>query len=410
MRGLCHHWQSSLEVPVMRIHVLGLGTIGSLLSHHLRRALQPASSITLIYRTQRRIKQALAQGGAIHIEEAGLVSTASGFLYDTFNDPIQNPQSSPEHIDSLFVTTKAQQTIHAINGLVSRLSKNSTIVLLQNGMGVYEILINEVFRNPEQRPHFILASNTHGAYLKTGQHIVHAGQGAIEFAIVPDISGRNYEAGFLDSSVPKFERKPRLSDITTPDDPSYGNYKTLRETVAALLLLELLNVSWRPISYLQTVMRRKLVVNAVVNPLTALMGCRNGDLFHNHNSSAYNIMDKICGEASAVFKAQAIAESQAWLNSLAMEGIDPNDVTVGRLPAALSSEMLKKEVLRVADNTKHNISSMLSDIRRGRSTEIDFINGYLLNLGATHRVKMPYNSMLLHLIKLRGAIPLDQIL
>jgi 2-dehydropantoate 2-reductase len=277
-------------------------------------------------------------------------------------------------------------------------------------MGVYEILINEVFRNPEQRPHFILASNTHGAYLKTAQHIVHAGQGAIEFAIVPHISGRNYEAGFLDNSVPKFERKPRLSDITTPDDPSYESYKTLRETVAALLLLEPLNVSWRSISYLQTVIRRKLVVNAVINPLTALMGCRNGDLFRNHNSSAYNIMDNICREASAVFKAQAMAESQAWSNSLAMEGIDPNDVVVGRLPEALSSEMLKKEVLRVADSTKHNISSMLSDIRRGRSTEIDFINGYLLNLGTTHRVKMPCSSVLLHLVKLRGAIPLDQIL
>jgi 2-dehydropantoate 2-reductase len=396
----------------MHFHVLGVGATGSLISHHLRRVLPTTHSITLIYRTAKSSRNALSHGGLIQIENDGLLSTANGFRFETFHSlPIAPAKGSMEKlqtIESLFVATKAHHTIPALNHIAPRLSKDSTIVLLQNGMGVYEMLINEVFRNPEQRPHFILASNTHGAFRKDTFHIVHTGQGNICFGIIPDYAGRAYEAGFHNEAVSKLERKPRLSDITTPDDPSFERYKSLRSTVAALLLLESLNASWNPIAYMQTVMRRKVVVNAVINPLTALMGCRNGDIFSTRSS--YRIMRRICLEASSVFKAQAEAETQTWLDTLVTQGIDAEDVAIGRLPPELCAPMLEREVLRIARGTEGNISSMLSDIRRGRTTEIDFINGYLLNLGATYNIRMPANAMLLNLVKMRTAIPLDQML
>jgi len=159
---------------------------------------------------------------------------------------------------------------------------------------------------------------------------------------------------------------------------------------------------------MQTAMRRKVVVNAVINPLTALMGCRNGDIFTT--ASSYRVMKRICCEASSVFKAQTEAETQTWLDTLVTQGIDANDVAIGRLPRALTAPMLEREVIRVAQATRGNISSMLTDIRRGRTTEIDYINGYLLNLGSSYRVEMPANATLLNLIKMRSAIPLDQML
>jgi len=399
----------------MRFHVLGLGSVGSLLSHHLRRAIPTTHSITLIHKTQRQARDALSHGGVIRIENHGLLSTAHGFRFENFDaldvSSMAQTEGSAKHvetIESLFVTTKAHQTLPAIRRLVPRLSKNSTIVLLQNGMGMYEALVHEVFRNPEQRPHFILASNTHGAFRKDTYHVVHAGQGTIDFGIVPDIAGRAFEAGFLDESVPKPERKPHLSDITTPDDPSFERYRSLRSTVAAMLLLEPLDVSWKPMAHIQTAMRRKLVVNAVINPLTAIMGCRNGDIFTT--PSSHRLMQRICQEASNVFMVQTKAETQTWLQTLVSEGIDVDDVAIGRLPRALTKTMLEEEVLRVAQATKGNISSMLSDVRHGRTTEIDFINGYLLKLGLTYHVEMPATATLLNLVKMRSAIPLDQML
>ncbi|KAG5647759.1 hypothetical protein DXG03_008482 [Asterophora parasitica] len=399
----------------MRFHILGLGPIGNLISYHLRRALPREHSITLIHKTHSQAKDTARLGG-ISIESQGLVATADGFRSEAFEalGPVSSKNSptrrvgAAETIESLFISTKAHQTVPAVRRLLPRLSANSTIVLMQNGMGIYEELVHDIFRNPEQRPHFVLASNTHGAFRKD-THFVHAGVGAIKFGIVPDSAQRNYESGFDDTTIPKPERRPRLSDITPiTDDPYYQKYSSLRNTVAALLVMENLNVSWMPIAQVQTAMRTKLVANAVINPLSALMGCRNGDLFHS--TASKRLLRRVCQEASAAFTAQIKADSQAWLESLAASGADTQNMALEGIPRSLTQHALEEEVLRVAQATKGNISSMLADVRRGRSTEVDFLNGYLLKLGNTYRVPMPATATLLNLVKMRGAIPIDQML
>lgn len=403
----------------MRFHILGLGPIGSLLSHHLRRTLPQIHPITLIHKNEGQANAARANGCAIRVEINGIVTSTDGFVSEAFNAPTvirRNSQDSQQtigtgqdKIESLFITTKAHQTVPAIRRLLPRLSPNSTIVLLQNGMGVYEELTHDIFRNPDQRPHFILASNTHGAFRKDTYDIVHAGVGEIRFGIVPDPSGRDFEVGFEDQAVPRGERAPRLSDISdTAQDLSHEKYKSLRGTVAAMLLLEGLNVSWKPMSDVETTMRQKLVVNAVINPLTALMGCRNGDIFRT--GASRRIAQRVCQEASYVFEAQLKADTKLWFDSLASAGMDTQGVPVKRLPRKLTKSALEEEVFRVAQMTRGNVSSMLADIRTGRSTEVDFINGYLLKLGNTYRVQMPATAMLLNLVKMRSSIPLDQIL
>ncbi|KAG6890006.1 hypothetical protein C0995_012966 [Termitomyces sp. Mi166 len=402
----------------MRLHILGLGPVGNLLAFHLRRALPSHHTITLIHKTQSQANTSLSHGGIIQIENQGVVTTARGFGSEVFEATKPATLSASEGsraggadiIESLFITTKAHSTVPAVRRLLPRLSPNTTIVLMHNGMGVYEELICDIFRNPEQRPHFILSSNTHGAFRKdTAKLFVHAGIGSIRFGIVPDPEGRNFEAGFNDTTVPQSERRPRLSDLTPSEaDPKYKRYISLRDTVAALLLMESLNVSWLPMSEVQTAMRRKLVANAVINPLTALMGCRNGDIFTTN--AAARLAQRVCYEASEAFAAEFNSESKAWLDSLVSRGVNIEDVPVGQFPRALAGKALEAEVRRVAEATRGNISSMLADVRRGRSTEVEFINGYLLKLGATYQVPMPATATLLNLVKMRSAIPIDQML
>jgi 2-dehydropantoate 2-reductase len=379
------------------------------------------------------VSEALAAGSTIRAENNGVVVSASGFESEVFetsyskltNELLSNRKSllskvtarrsdterlessrdrqDSESIESLIITTKSYTTLSAIRRLLPRLSSNSTIVLLQNGMGIYERLVHELFRNPEQRPHFILASNTHGAWLKKFYHVVHAGVGDIDFGIVPDPVGRNFEAALQDEQVPLSDRKLSVDDLANSlNDPSFERYRTLRNTVTALSSLSPLNASWKPMAQIQVAMRQKLVVNAVINPLTAIMGCRNGEIFTSEGS--HRIMRRVCQEAADVYSAQIRGEAQAWLDD---KGIK-KQVAVGRIPKALTSEALESECLRVASLTKSNISSMLSDIRNGRHTEIDFINGYLLSLGWTYNVQMPATAMLLNLVKMRTIIPLDQ--
>jgi 2-dehydropantoate 2-reductase len=46
--------------------------------------------------------------------------------------------------------------------------------------------------------------------------------------------------------------------------------------------------------------------------------------------------------------------------------------------------------------------SMLQDVMRGRRTEIDYLNGYLVDQGRRVGVRTPFNEMIVHLIHQHG--------
>ncbi|KAG1864730.1 ketopantoate reductase PanE/ApbA C terminal-domain-containing protein [Suillus subalutaceus] len=386
-------------------------------------SLAPEELISIVTLIQKTAKQAWTPQNAaakITVENQGIRQSTDGFdieVFDKhsgsgggvrFNPKLSREESAgftpsdgdlrTEPIDALFITTKAHSTAPALSHLAPRLTSRSTVVLLQNGMGLYEDLVQRIFRNPESRPHFILASNTHGAWLKSAFHVVHAGIGDITFGIVPDSRKRDFETSMADESKPLYERSLVLDDITHPDDPSFDQYRSLRHTVAVLRSLDALGCKWSPITEVQLAMRKKLVVNAIVNPLTAVLGCRNGGLFKDESSQ--NMMRSVCEEAAAAFCAQIEADTQSWLDSLAPSW--------GRVPKELGADALEREVLRVTHVTRGNMSSMLSDIRKNNPTEIDFLNGYLVRLGEQYNIPMPVNRALVQLVKMRCSIPIDQ--
>ncbi|PWN45614.1 hypothetical protein IE81DRAFT_285129 [Ceraceosorus guamensis] len=292
-------------------------------------------------------------------------------------------------IDSLIVSSKADTTLDAIKSLSKRLTPASTVVLLQNGQGVLDLLNTRLFPDPETRPNFIIASTTHGAYRRNRLHVVHAAFGTLNFAIVPNPARapRGYEHLLVQNH--------KLLDVgAIPSDPH--STLTLQRTVATLLSLPL-NVTWQPIREMQLTVLKKLVVNACINPLTALAECRNGDLFGN--GPATDTMRSICAEASTVLIAQARAAA-------ARDRLDDPEGAEERL--AQAEEVFKpggllSEALDVARLTSQNISSMLQDIQSNRgSTEVEFINGYIAALGESMRIPTPVNLNLARLVTLKA--------
>ncbi|KAG1783529.1 ketopantoate reductase PanE/ApbA C terminal-domain-containing protein [Suillus placidus] len=394
------------SISDMRFHVLGLGPIGCLLAHNLRSVLPRTHPVTLIQKTAKQAWTPQNAAAKITVENQGVRQSTDAFdieVFDKhsgsgggvrFNPKLSREQSAgftpsdgdlrTEPIEALFITTKAHSTAPALSHLAPRLTSRSTVVLLQNGMGLYEDLVQRIFRNPESRPHFILASNTHGAWLNRK---------------------RDFEISMVDESKPLYERSLVLDDITRPDDPSFDQYRSLRHTVAVLQSLDALGCKWSPIADVQIAMRKKLVVNALLNPLTAVLGCRNGGLFKDESSQ--NMMRSVCEEAAAAFRAQIEADTQSWLDSLA-PSVDKSQVPVGRVPKELGADALQREVLRVTHVTRGNMSSMLSDVRKNNPTEIDFLNGYLVRLGEQYNIPMPVNRALVQLVKMRCSIPIDQ--
>jgi len=53
----------------------------------------------------------------------------------------------------------------------------------------------------------------------------------------------------------------------------------------------------------------------------------------------------------------------------------------------------------VMSKTSNNLSSMLQDVRAGKQTEIEYINGYIVRRGEEMGIKCVMNYMLLQLVK-----------
>jgi len=114
----------------------------------------------------------------------------------------------------------------------------------------------------------------------------------------------------------------------------------------------------------------KLIINAAINPLTALLGVTNGELLKS--GAARKIMGIAAEEAAFVASAKGIKTSF-------------------KNPALAAEE--------VAAATSGNISSMLQDIRRNSPTEIDAICGEIVREGKRLNVPTPVNNLLFQLVQ-----------
>nr|WP_281248630.1 ketopantoate reductase C-terminal domain-containing protein [Domibacillus antri] len=65
-------------------------------------------------------------------------------------------------------------------------------------------------------------------------------------------------------------------------------------------------------------------------------------------------------------------------------------------------DALKKTIYSVFDPNMsgHHYSSMYHDVKKGRPTEIDYLNGSVINIAKRHGIPVPYNELLFHLIKM----------
>ena len=120
---------------------------------------------------------------------------------------------------------------------------------------------------------------------------------------------------------------------------------------------------------------RKLVGNAAVNPITAIIGCTNGELL-THPAAA--IADAAAVETARVATGEGVAISDAEARTL-WRG--------------------------VAELTAANPSSMLQDVRAGRQTEIGSIAGEVVRRGAARAILTPVSAALLGLVEVLQAKP-----
>lgn len=140
------------------------------------------------------------------------------------------------------------------------------------------------------------------------------------------------------------------------------------ESVRALL--ESANVPVETHDRPDEVVWRKAVINAAINPLGALLDVPNGRLLE--------LPDALIVQESVIKECVPVAAAKG----IALDAVEMMEAT--------------REVCR---KTAANLCSMLQDLRAGRRTEIDSINGAFARFGREAGVAAPYNELLARLVR-----------
>jgi 2-dehydropantoate 2-reductase len=304
-----------LFAPTPRWFVLGAGSIGCLYAAYLQRA---GIATTLLLRNQVRLDQFHAVGLTLQLDD---VHWPVPIAARTIDAP---PQTATLPITRLLLCTKAHHSTAAIAAVRAQLADDVAIVLLQNGMGVRDELQALL-----PRATFVHALSTEGAWQPQRFHVVHAGYGetligAVSQAVAPQALAQDGAADLSRSGL----RAHVVDDI-------------------------------------EQRLWHKLAVNCVINPLTALQRCRNGELLDRPDTAPQ--IDSICAEIVAVAAAAGLA---------------------------LDAAALVATVHDVMHRTAANRSSMLQDVEAGRATEIGYLNGYVVRLARSHGIATPANARL----------------
>jgi 2-dehydropantoate 2-reductase len=288
----------------MQIIVLGAGAIGSLYGAKLA----AANDVILLARPKH----------AEAINTSGL--RVEGLESQTITLRAVTNVQTMEPNALVLVTTKVTDTGAVLKPIARLVRDDTTIVLLQNGLNIEEI----AQRTLGNRAVVLRAITQFGA--------IFTAPGVIQFL------ARGHTV------IEQHQRSDEIARVFTAAGLECRVSPDIRHDV------------WY-----------KLIVNCVVNPITAILGCEVGGIA---NPELDPLKDLIIAECLAV---------------AAAEGFEFNVDFNGEI-----SDFFRPS---------HNRSSMLQDLRRGRTTEIDYLNGAVAELGQRHGLPCPVNSALTTIIK-----------
>lgn len=290
---------------MIKVGIIGAGSIGLLFAAYLSKT----CGVTVYTRTR-------VQAEAINHNGVVLKKGDGHFRYDVYAVDIDHWNGKE---DVIIVAVKQYQ----IKEIIEKIAQNQTsanILFLQNGMGHLKLLSSMKGEN------ILLGSVEHGALKENAYTVKHNGAGVTNIAL---FSGDFGSVDLFSSLVP----------VDFPVRVHENYYEMLLS---------------------------KLIVNSVINPLTAILQVQNGMLLKN--SSYYEVLKELFSEITFI-----------------LDLVEP--------------ELYFQKIIEVCENTAQNRSSMLRDIEAGRKTEVDAILGFLLDEAQRKEKQAPITKTLYYLVK-----------
>ncbi len=233
----------------------------------------------------------------------------------------------PVEFDLCIVAVKTYDTESATRALSNLISRNTIVMSLQNGIGLVQI-IRGVLASKHKENAVVRSVTSHG-FNWTEEVCVHAGAGRT---------------------------------VIGP----YGSHE--KEAASAALMIQEMGIEVESSLDMRKEEWGKAVVNAAINPITAIVGCENGKLEQDERLS------------------------RLWR--------DVVTECVKLAPQDLGLELVATQdlVQQVILHTGPNRSSMLQDVIAGRKTEVEHINGAFVQQAEDSGRSAPLNGCLVSLV------------
>lgn len=311
----------------MRIECIGGGSVGLLLAARLCAA---GASVNVITRSAEQA-EALRTRGLTVVDRTG--RTAAQTVYPQAAGFAEYAASADDAPDWILLTVKQKDIGEELLEAVSHhMGKETRLCCFQNGIGHLDKL-----RASGIAEGVYAAVTTEGARRTGPSEVVHTGKGTTWFG-EPGNSDPCGPPPALLKLVASFQKAGFQAEMSKSIDTDIWN---------------------------------KLIINSVINPLTALLGVTNGSL--PKSEDALLLMRKLYEEAAGL---------------------------AGGLGIRTSHDLWER-ILAVCEATGPNRSSMLQDLEAGRRTELDWLNGSLLREADRAGMELTTHRVVYHLVRCR---------
>ncbi|MGG4092780.1 ketopantoate reductase family protein [Paenibacillus lautus] len=315
---------------MMNIHIIGAGSLGLLYAGKLANS---GCRVTLWCRSEEQADKLRASG--ITIEEKGQHQVVDAHAFSVCSWSTFAQSGGAGDADYLFLMLKQQGIEEMATEMLAQYGQeHRKLICFQNGTGHLE-------RLQDLLPVWTIyaAITTEGAKRSSSVSVLHAGHGTTTI-------GKMMPAG---SPLDPFSQENHEIELV----------KQLNRAGFEAFLS----------NQMDEMIYRKLLMNAVINPLTALWRIPNGALLSS--PERVRLMKQLYHEGIAVYEAGGIPYGSG----------------------------LWEWIISVCQSTSGNTSSMLKDVMDGRTTEVAWINGSIVRLGQKYGISVPTHELVTQLIE-----------
>ena len=323
----------------MRIGIVGAGAIGCVVGGMLTKA---GRDVTLIDQWPEHVEAMRRHG-------LRLSGTCGDHVVRVKALHVHELQSVTTPFDAVFVAVKSYDTEWATALALPYLARPDGVVVdFQNGI------------NDERVAAVAGRECTLGCVITIGAGLYEAGH-----AMRTDNQTVGFKIGELDGR--DTERARRLAAM-------------MNDVAGSTVTTNLFGERWS-----------KLTVNCMANPLAGLSGLGSAEV--RTIPEPARIAVQVAAEAISVGR-------QCGFEVEPIYGIDPQrfvDAAAGR-----DADRLLTDMAASARHLAGGRPSMLQDVMRGRRTEVDYLNGYVVEQGRRVGVKTPFNEAVVRLVREHG--------